>query len=368
VIDTEAWLVSESDADFQLARVTLDHLRSDEVLVELTASGICHMDIEAKQLVPLPAVLGHEGVGVIKEVGRDVGILKVGDRVIMTYAACGHCHKCTSDQPYHCVDTWDITFSGRREDGTPTAFVDGEPISAAFFQQSSFGRLAITPARGLVKVDDSEAMDDVTLAALPCGILTGAGIVACQFGFSGGESIAIFGAGAVGLSAVMAAKKLGADSIVAIDVKEERLALARQLGATDVFNPTDPNNDLTKFQVAYASGFDFVIDTTGNSRAFVSCIEALATAGRMAVCILPAPMEDFVFKPFEWWTKAAKLEAVSFGEADAKTFLPKLIEWHQAGEFPVELLMKVYPYEELNAAISDSLNGDTIKAVLDFRS
>tara|TARA_R110001599_G_scaffold183999_1_gene377459 strand:- start:15108 stop:16232 length:1125 start_codon:yes stop_codon:yes gene_type:complete len=364
----EAWIVRGANKPFERTEVSLDDLRPDEVLVEVTASGICHMDLEAKDLVPLPAIFGHEGVGRVTGIGAAVEDVAVGDRVIMTYAACGRCGSCVADAAYHCEDSWDVTFSGLRADGSPTIFENGQAISAAFFQQSSFGRYAITPARGVVRVDEDCEIDDTLLAALPCGVLTGAGVVARQFAFTGGEELAVFGVGAVGLSAVMAARKLGAKSILAVDVKPSRLALARELGATHVINPAQEADSVASIKRNFPRGLPFVIDTSGNATAFHSATRILRTGGRLAVCILPSPMEEFQFKPFDLFVRAATMEAVSFGNADAREFLPHLLSWYAAGEFPVDRIVTVFPFSQLNEAVEAAIGGEAIKPVLDFIS
>jgi len=362
----QAWIARGKESPFELTEVELDTLQPNEVRVEVTATGVCHMDLEGKDIVPLPAVFGHEGVGRILEIGADVTTVQPGDRVIMSYAACGHCGSCAADAPYHCEDSWDITFSGLRADGSHTMREHDKPVSAAFFQQSSFAQEAITPARGLVPVDSN--IDDTLLAALPCGVLTGAGVIACQFGFRGGEDLAVFGVGAVGLSAVMAAKRLGARSILAVDVKPTRLALAEELGATHTINPAQEADSVARIQELFPKGLPYVVDTSGNSTAFNSATRILKTGGRMAVCILPQPMETFSFQPFEWFTRAATLEAVSFGNAEASSFLPQLIDWYDQGLFPVDRLVTVYPFSDLNVAVEAAMAGEAIKPVLDLRA
>lgn len=367
MITCEAWILRDGDHLFEIATVDLDDLCPGEVLVEVTATGICHMDIEAKDIVPLPAVFGHEGVGRVVRTASDVSGFSVGDRVVMTYAACGVCSRCRHHAPYHCEDSWELTFSGRRANGTATVSKDGASISAAFFQQSSFARYAITPARGLALVDAALNIDDALLAALPCGVLTGAGVVAHQFGFSGGESIVVFGVGAVGLSAIMAARKLGAREIVAVDVSAGRLSLALELGATEVINAAETADVVARVMELFSGGVPYVLDTTGNASAFQSAMRSLATGGRMAYCILPAPMEDFQFKPFDLFKRAATLEAVSFGSAEAILFVPEMIRWYENGEFPVDRLVTTFPFSGLNDAVAASIAGDAIKPVLDMR-
>ena len=202
-----AAILNNPESDFKIDDVTLAELADNEVLVEIKACGICHMDIEAKSFMPMPMVLGHEGAGIVVETGKNVSSVKPGDHVILSYAACGECTQCDDHQPYHCSNSWEVTFSGTRLDGTHTVFRSEEPVNAAFFQQSSFASHAITMERGLVKIDPSVPFE--IAAAIPCGFLTGTGVVMTQFKLGGEDSLIVFGVGAVGLGAIMAAKKAG---------------------------------------------------------------------------------------------------------------------------------------------------------------
>jgi len=239
--------------------------------------------------------------------------------------------------------------------------MNGDPISAAFFNQSSFATHCLTKPQNLVKVDTET--DDATLAAFPCGVLTGAGIVFEQFDVQPDEGIVIFGVGAVGLSAVMAAKVVGASPIIVVDMKTDRLSLAMDLGATHSIQPQSQDVDEAVKSVSH-SGVPYAIDTTGNAIAFELAIRTLITGGRMAMCILPSPMEDFEFKPFELFVKAASLEGVSFGQAVPQDLIPKLLALFEDGRFPVDRLVSTYDFADINTAVRDSLSGETIKPVL----
>jgi aryl-alcohol dehydrogenase len=360
-LTTTAAVCHQPDEPLRLEQVQLSDLRDDEVLVKITATGVCHMDIEGREMLPAPSIQGHEGVGIVQEVGAAVRSVKPGDRVVMSYAWCGQCHSCEHHQPYHCDESWDVTFSGGRLDGSDTVTQNGKRVSAAFFQQSSFAQHAICSERNLVCVDST--LTDARLAAFPCGILTGAGIVCEQFALQPGNSLAVFGTGAVGLAAIMAAKKLDVSPVIAVDINDERLELASALGATHVINAKE-GKVAERIQEFCGRGAGFSIDTTGNAMAFNNAIECLAPGGRMAACILPSPMEEFTFKPFQLFVKSLSLEGVSFGRAVARELVPKLVAWHEAGEFPVERLIREYNFEDINQACQDSLAGIAIKPVL----
>ena len=359
---TIAALVSDPAGDFELTDIVLDSLAPDEALVEIHACGVCHMDVEAKELVPLPCVLGHEGAGIVKELGAKVDNVKVGDRVILGYGFCGQCHPCQDHEPYFCDEGWDLTFSGKRLDGTSTmSTTDGAEVSGAFFQQSSFANLAITPARGLVPIDDGVPWS--IAAALPCGFLTGAGTSLNVLNVGSDSSLLVRGVGAVGMGAVVAAKMAGCNSIVASDVRQNRLEQAAKFGATHLHNATESDFDAWR-EKHFPRGFTHALDTTGVKAVFENTISNLATGGEMAYAILPAPMEEFSFKPFELFVKCASLKSVSFGSSVPAELLPKMLEWWSEGQFPIETVIGEFPFERINDAVAAGHSGDVIKPVL----
>ena len=358
-----AAILNNPESDFKIDDVTLAELADNEVLVEIKACGICHMDIEAKSFMPMPMVLGHEGAGIVVETGKNVSSVKPGDHVILSYAACGECTQCDDHQPYHCSNSWEVTFSGTRLDGTHTVFRSEEPVNAAFFQQSSFASHAITMERGLVKIDPSVPFE--IAAAIPCGFLTGTGVVMTQFKLGGEDSLIVFGVGAVGLGAIMAAKKAGVKRVLAVDIVESRLSLAAQLGASDVIDAG--NGDVVELVGKLCpEGVSYILETTGNARVFNDAIDCLEVGGEMAVSILPAPMEEFEFRPFTMFTKAATLSSVSFGRANAHEMLPKMLEWYHDGDFPVDQLIQEYAFEHINEACAAMCSGEVIKPVIVF--
>ena len=208
--ETRAALAFEKEGPVRIEQVSLDDLQPHEVLVRIEACGICHTDEKFRQRLPLPGVFGHEGVGIVSRIGDHVRDVVPGDRVIISYPFCTECGSCEREQPYRCENIPALKFGGRRFDGSPTTYYEGEAITAAFFQQSSFAEHAIAREQALVNVSQiaSETPAEV-LAALPCGVQTGAGAVMNTFKGEKGESLLVVGAGAVGISAVMAAKVLG---------------------------------------------------------------------------------------------------------------------------------------------------------------
>ena len=222
-----AAVVERAGAPFVLQELELGELRDDEVLVKNAASGICHTDLICRdQLypVPLPAVLGHEGAGVVEAVGRSVTAFAPGDRVGMSYDSCGHCPTCSKALGVYCHAFFEHNFAASRPaDGSSALSRDGEAVHAHFFGQSSFATHSVARERNIVALDDAIPFD--VAAPFGCGIQTGAGAVLNVMRPPAGSSIAVFGAGAVGLAAVMAAQIAGCTTIIAIDIRPNRLEL-----------------------------------------------------------------------------------------------------------------------------------------------
>lgn len=238
----KAAVTKSKGAKFNIETINLDEPKAEEVLIRIVASGICHTDMVARDQeypVPLPAVLGHEGSGIIEKVGQSVTSLAPGDHVVMGFAHCGKCSQCLSGHPYVCERFFDLNFVGKMEDGTCRHHNHDNEGLSNFFGQSSFGTYTVANERNVVKVD--KEVDLALLGPLGCGIQTGSGAVLNRLQPETGSSIAVFGAGAVGLSALMAAKAISCGTIIAVDIHENRLELAKELGATHIVNALGVN-------------------------------------------------------------------------------------------------------------------------------
>ena len=361
-ISTTAAVVHSHGSDFEIEEIWLDTLREDEVLVEIKACGICGMDVEATGLMKTPCVLGHEGAGVVVDTGAHVDNVKRGDRVILGYGFCGHCRACTHRRPFHCETGWELTFGGTREDGSVTAFAaDGTPLAAAFFQQSSFARHAVTPARCVVPIADDVPWQ--VAAALPCGFMTGVGTALNILGLDEDATLLVNGAGAVGLGVVTGARMAGCSCIVALDIVPARLEAAVSFGATEALNPGTLDIGAWRDRNV-PRGFSHVADSTGSRQAFQASIDSLATGGELAYAALPAPMDEFSFRPFPLFVRCAKLTAVSFGSVRPAGMLPTMLEWWRSGEFPVATAVRTWRFEDINQAVAAGVGGEAVKPVL----
>ncbi len=254
-----AAVVYEPEGRFTIEDVELDDLHPGEAYIKIEAVGVCHTDMNMQPLLGMPAVVGHEGTGIVEEVAAGVDYVKPGDRVIISWPTCGKCPKCLIGRIDLCEMQFPLNFGGRRADGTQTIKLKGEWIHGSYFQQSSFATHAIAPVSSLVKVDDG--IPPEVRAAMPCGIMTGAGSVINAFSIGPKDDLVVFGAGAVGLSAVMAAKVSGAYPLVAVDVQPQRLELAKELGATHAFNAREDDVVASLAEIRPA-GFKYAIDTS----------------------------------------------------------------------------------------------------------
>jgi aryl-alcohol dehydrogenase len=350
----------------QLETCQLQEPKDEEVLVRLVATGICHTDMAMRDHkiypIPHPAVFGHEGGGIIERVGRGVTTVKPGDHVVLSFGFCGHCQACDDHHPSYCSHFDDFNFHGTRGDGTTPISQHGQPIS--FFQaQSSFATHTVCDERHVVLVPKGAPLD--LLCPLGCAVQTGAGGVINSLGMKFGQSIAVFGTGSVGLCALMAAKMIGASEIIAIDRNTERLALAKQLGATATIDTREePVVEAMKHLIP--GGVDFTFETTANMALLRQATEVLARRGVCGfVGGIPAGTE--VTLDVEWMmTGGRTFRGIILGDSDPKSFLPKMAKAIANGSFPIGKIITRYPFERINDAIADSESGKSIKAVLQF--
>lgn len=356
-----AAVIREPHGRFSLETVELDDLRSHEILVRIEASGVCHTDAKAQERVPMPAVLGHEGTGVVEEVGSGVTLVKPGDRVIISYPSCGTCLNCVEGKAYICDHAFPLSFAGTRLDGSKTISMNGEWISSAFFQQSSFATHSITLERDIVPVKGDHAPE--MLAAIPCGILTGAGAVLNTFKAGPKDSLAVFGAGAVGLSAIMAGNLAGVSPLIAVDIVEDRLNLARELGATHTLNAKD-GELAARIRSITPRGVDFSFETSSDGQAFIAAIDCLSMGGRCGFVTAPNLDDESPFSPQLILSHAASVGFIVLGSGMPNTFLPKILDWNRQGRFPYDRLITTYDFSEINEAFEASHAGRAIKPVL----
>jgi aryl-alcohol dehydrogenase len=359
-----AAVVRAKSAPFSIEPLELDEPRDDEILVRIVGAGMCHTDLIVRDQfypVPLPAVLGHEGSGVVERIGRGVSKVQPGDHVVLTYASCGACANCLKGLIGYCDEIYPRNFGGTRSDGSCTHHTDGgEAVTGCFFRQSSFGTYALAGERNVVKIRKDVPLD--IMGPLACGVQTGAGAVINALKPGAGTSIAIFGVGSVGLSAVMAAKLVGCTIIVAVDINPERLALATALGATHVIDGAT-GAAVAEIQALTGGGVQYSLETTANPNIFRQAVDSLRITG---VCGLvgASPLGTEVTFDMNGIMFGRTIRGIIEGDSVPDIFIPQLIELWRQGLFPFDRLIKFYPLAEINQAAADSESGAVLKPVL----
>jgi aryl-alcohol dehydrogenase len=361
-VQTKAAVLREKGGSFLLEDIQLDEPRPDEVLVRLVATGLCHTDLLVRdQLLPppLPAVLGHEGSGVVEQVGAAVTDLAAGDRVVLSPISCGQCRNCQTGHPMHCPHWGPLNLRGRRTDGS-TAYRDdsGAELNGHFFGQSSFANRVVVRRSTAVKIDRDVPLE--LLGPLGCGLLAGAGAVLNVLRPEPGTSLLVMGAGAVGLAAVMAAKATGCSRILVFDLHPNRLELALELGATEAY-PADPDVP-QRVIAATGGGAEFAVDAVGRPQTVQSALQSVATGGSVAVVGSAGIGQSVSLDLTQLTTRS--IHGVLEGDSVPAVLIPQLLDLHLAGDFPFDRMIRKYPIEEINQAMADSLDGTTVKPVL----
>ncbi|MEO6040580.1 MAG: NAD(P)-dependent alcohol dehydrogenase [Croceibacterium sp.] len=349
----------------RIEELELEEPRTGEMRIRLVATGICHTDLHEHpgRHSPHPIVLGHEGAGVVEALGEGVRGFGVGDHVILSGSSCGQCPSCQAGRPTYCDLAMPLCFGGQRLDGSTalSGAKDGGSgaVHSHFFGQSSFASHAVVPERTAVKMPKDLPLEK--LGPLGCGVVTGAGgvIEALKVGF--GDTLAIFGTGGVGLSAVMAAKLVGASRIVAVDLVPERLELARELGATDCFLGSE-DGLAAKLRGVTGRGLGFSFNTTTVPQVHSLALECLAMNGTAG--FVAAPRGEWAPPMFAMLAGGRQLRGILGGDAHPRVFIPRLVEYWRQGRFPFDKLLSFYPFAEIERAFADAHSGAAIKPVL----
>jgi aryl-alcohol dehydrogenase len=365
---TTVAIINEQGGDFAFEEVELDGPRADEVLVRIVATGLCHTDITMKGFLPeemFPNVFGHEGSGVVEEVGADVTGIAVGDHVVLSFRSCRTCAKCTAGLVGYCDSALMINYMGMRMDGSTTYTRDGSPVFGSFFGQSSFSQHAIAYADNVIVVDKS--LDLTTLAPYGCGFQTGAGTVLNVIQPGPTDSLVVYGVGAVGLAALAAAATLETGPVIAVDLMPSRLERAAEFGAIGI-NPAElgdnpaVNGVVDRVKELTGGGATYGIDTTAVPAVVKQAQQSLGIRGTLVVLGLGA--EEYVVDAIDMLQNGKIVKGSIEGDSDPQEMVPRLIALNAAGQFPVDDLIATYPFTEINTAVADVLAGKVVKPVL----
>lgn len=342
-----AALVEETGGPFVVRDVEIAPPGAGEILVRIEAAGICHTDLTMRRRWPasrLPMVFGHEGAGVVAAVGSGVSSVAVGDHVCLSFRSCAECVECAAGRPAYCLRS-DVNTRG--VGGLVSR--EGTPIFSGFFGQSSFSTHAITYETNTVKIPADFPLE--LAAPLGCGVQTGAGTILNVLDPAPGDRVLILGAGGVGLSALLAAVTRACEVFV-VEPLPARRSLALSMGAAAVL---EPGADLPTVHHA--------IDTTGRPDTISQAIPALRRRGTLALVGMGGKAS---FDIMTVMAGGLAIRGVIEGDAVPAEFLPRLIDLHRAGEFPLEKLIRTYPFAEIEQAAQDAAAGRVVKPVLTF--
>ena len=363
-MEINAAVVSEQSGDFIIEKLQIEEPNPDEVLVRIVSSGICHTDLAARDgylpTLPPPSVFGHEGSGVVEKVGKGVTKVKPGDHVVLGWDYCGECTACKADKYLYCHNFFLHNFHGARPDGTTTLKKGDQVIHGSFFNQSSFANYSLANERNVVEVPKDVPLE--ILGPLGCGVMTGAGAVMNSMEAKPGNSIAIFGVGPVGMSAVLAAVVCECNPIIAVDIHESRLEIAKELGATHIVNAgkVDP---VKTIQDITGGGPDFTLECVGNPAVFRQAVDVLP---RLGICGLlgVVPPGTEVSLDMDLIMNGRTVRGILGGDAIPDQFIPEMIELYKQGRFPFDKMISFYAFEDINKAVQDMEAGRVVKPVL----
>jgi aryl-alcohol dehydrogenase len=363
-MEIKAAVTYKQSDKFTIEQLDLSDPNDDEVLVRVVASGICHTDLAARDghlpLPPPPSVFGHEGAGVVEKVGKGVTKVKPGDHVVLGWDYCGECTACKAGKYLYCLNFFLHNFHGARPDGITTLKKGDQAIHGNFFNQSSFANYALANERNVVKVTKDVSLE--ILGPLGCGVMTGAGAVMNSLQAKSGDSIAVFGVGPVGMSAVLAAVVCECAPIVAVDLHEGRLKAAKEFGATHTVNASK-GDPIKAIQDITGGGPNFTLECVGNPAVFRQAVDVLP---RLGVCGLlgVVPPGTEVSLDMDLIMNGRTIKGILGGDAIPDQFIPELIELYKQGKFPFDQMIQFYPFDDINKAVEDMEQGLVIKPVL----
>lgn len=354
-----------TDQPFAVERLVLDPPRPDEILVRVEAAGICHTDLLAKgggMPIRLPAVLGHEGAGVVEQVGSGIRKVKPGDRVMLTFRSCGVCRRCEDGDPAYCYAMPRLNYRGSRPDGTTPLRLGDSPIAGNFFGQSSFATYCLAYERNTVVLPPD--IPFAVGAILGCAVQTGVGSILRSMACPAGSTLMIVGGGPVGLSAVLGARIAECETIIMVEPHSARRDLALAFGATGAFDPAHPDEIKKAVAAGPRRSLDFVLDTSGVPAMLDLAMHLLGPRGTLGMVGVPPAGTALPGDPQRVLTLGQSIRGIIEGDSDPDLFLPELFQLYRDGRLPVDRMIASFPLEAINEAVGAQKRGECIKVVL----
>ncbi len=362
----KAAILHEVNKPLSVEDIQIDEPQGQEVVVKLAGSGVCHSDLSAikgDMPQPLPIVMGHEGAGIVEKVGPGVTMLQPGDHVILMVSySCGKCRYCVEGKPTMCIGNMD-TLAMASLPGGAKRLHKGDQEIGHFMGIASFAEYAIVNERQAVKIRDDAPLDVVCL--LGCGVSTGIGAAIYTAGVRPGESIAVYGCGGVGLSAVMGAKLAGAGKTIAIDTLDQKLKMAKELGADVLINAKEEDPQSKVMEVT-GGGADYAIECIGNVDVMASAFGALRGGGKLVI-MGSAPIGTMLsIAPYEFLLGKVITGGVQ-GSIRPFIDIPRFVDLFMDGKLPIDkLLTKKYRLDQVNEAFEALEKGQTMRSVIKF--
>lgn len=356
----KAAVLTELNKDLEIRDdVGLVDLGAEDVHVQLVSSGVCHSDLSAQNgTIPsgTPCVLGHEGAGIVKEVGAGVTDLKAGDHIIVSFTpACRKCKSCLRGEANLCEAMGAMA-------STPRFLIDGQPV-VGFTGCGTFAEEMIIPEAAAVKVDDDIPLDVVSLVG--CGVTTGVGAAINTADIRPGTSVVVFGAGGVGISAIQGARIAGAAEIVAVDMVDAKLEMAKKFGATHAVKPEDLEG--AKLEVTGGEGFDYALECIGRPETIRASFDAARRGGTAVIVGVGKLTEMVQFSAFELFFNEKNLKGSMYGSANVRTDFNRLLRLWKQGKLDLEgMISRRIKVDDVNDAFRAMQAGEVIRSVISF--
>ncbi|MFV0374726.1 Zn-dependent alcohol dehydrogenase [Microbacterium sp.] len=348
----------------QLTDLTVDEPTGKEVRVRVRASGLCHSDLTVSTNdlgFPLPMVMGHEVAGVIDAVGDAVDGFAVGDRIaVCSETWCGECANCRRGQTFRCSNPMAI----RRSPDQPSRLTDGTERVQAFLGVGGFAEQVIVHQNNLIPIPDDLPFDRAAL--LGCGVATGAGAALNSADVRRGDSVAVMGCGGVGLNTIQGAAIAGAQRVIAIDLADDKLELARRFGATDVINAAEVDPVAAVSEITGGVGVTYTFEVTGTKNAAITCMDMLAVGGTTFIIGVQKPGTVFEL-PFTYFFDQKAMRGVAMGSTNPKVDLPRYADLYLQGRFNLDdLVGRTISLDDVNDAYADLQRGSVARSVIVF--
>jgi S-(hydroxymethyl)glutathione dehydrogenase / alcohol dehydrogenase len=368
-METRAAVAWEAGKPLTIETIRIEGPKAGEVLVEVMATGVCHtdaytlsgLDSEGK----FPAILGHEGAGIVREVGPGVTTLRPGDHVIPLYTPeCRSCKSCLSRRTNLCTAIRATQGQGVMPDGTSRFRCDGETVFH-YMGCSTFANFTVLPEIALAKVREDAPFDKICY--IGCGVTTGIGAVIYTAKVWPGANVVVFGLGGIGLNVIQGARMVGADKIIGVDINPAKAEMARKFGMTDFINPTEIGNDKVVQAIVdlTGGGADFSFDATGNVNVMRQALECCHRGWGESIIIGVAEAgKEIATRPFQLVTGRV-WKGTAFGGARGRTDVPKIVDWYMEGKINIDdLITHTMPLDEINTAFDLMHEGKSIRSVI----